>query len=116
TSPPARVSPCTRPCDKSIRGGTAEIRSRMAAVDTFELLPSLASGDLAETSAPELVAGVFRSRASGTLLLETREGVELRMFFRAGEMCGAGAFDGFQTLAHVLLANDWVNARDIEAS
>ncbi len=88
----------------------------MAAVDTFELLPSLASGELAETSAPELVAAVFRSRASGTLLLETREGAEMRMFFRAGDMCGAATFEGFQTLAHVLLANDWVNALDIETS
>lgn len=88
----------------------------MAVVDTFELLPSLASGELAETSAPELVAAVFRSRASGTLLLETQKGAEMRMFFRAGDMCGAATFEGFQTLAHVLLANDWVNALDIETS
>src|SRR5256885_821936 len=40
----------------------------------------------------------------------------MRLFFRAGEMCGAGTFEGFQTLAHVLLANDWVNALDIESS
>lgn len=85
-------------------------------MDTFELLPSLAQGNLAETSTPELVAAVFRSRASGTLWLETPEGAEIRMYFRAGEMCGAGAFPGVQTLAHVLLANDWVNALDIESS
>jgi curved DNA-binding protein CbpA len=85
-------------------------------VDTFELLPALVRGSLSETSAPELVAAVFRSRASGTLWLETPAGAEIRIFFRAGDMCGTGAFDGFQTLAHVLLANDWVNALDIEAT
>lgn len=88
----------------------------MRYVDTFELLPSLAQGELSETSAPELVAAVFRSRASGTLWLETAEGVEIRVFFRTGDMCGTGPFEGFQTLAHVLLANDWVGALDIEAS
>ena len=71
-------------------------------MDTFELLPSLAHGELAETSAPELVAAVFRSRASGTLWMEPEESNEIRCFFRAGDMCGTGAFKGFQTLAHVL--------------
>jgi len=85
-------------------------------VDTIELLPSLAQGDLSETSAPELVAAVFRSRASGTLWLETSEAAEIRIFFRAGDMCGTAAFPGAQTLAHVLLANDWVAALDIESS
>ncbi len=85
-------------------------------MDTFELLPSLAQGDLSETSAPELVAAVFRSRASGTLWLETRDTPEIRVFFRAGDMCGATAFPGVQNLAHVLLANDWVNALDIDSS
>ena len=88
----------------------------MPGVDTFELLPSLAQGELRDTSAPELVAAVFRSRASGTLWLETVDGVEVRVFFRAGDMCGTGAFSGFKTLAHVLLANDWVNALDIDSS
>jgi curved DNA-binding protein CbpA len=85
-------------------------------VDTFELLPSLAQGELAETSAPELVAAVFRSRASGTLWLETSQAQEIRIYFRAGEMCGTVPFQGGQTLAHVLLANDWVNALDIDSS
>ena len=85
-------------------------------MDTFELLPSLAQGELAETSAPELVAAVFRSRASGTLWLETQQAEEIRIFFRAGEMCGTAPFPGGQTLAHVLLANDWVNALDIDSS
>lgn len=85
-------------------------------MDTFELLPSLAQGNLSETSTPELVAAVFRSRASGTLWLETPQGAEIRVYFRAGEMCGAGTFPGVQTLAHVLLANDWVNALDIEST
>ncbi len=84
-------------------------------MDTFELLPSLAQGELAETSAPELVAAVFRSRASGTLLMETADS-EIRCFFRAGDMCGTGAFQGFQTLAHVLLTNDWVAALDIDST
>jgi tetratricopeptide (TPR) repeat protein len=84
-------------------------------VDTSELLPSLAQGELQDTSAPELVAAVFRSRASGTLLMETEES-EIRCFFRAGDMCGSGAFKGFQTLAHVLLTNDWVAALDIDSS
>ena len=84
-------------------------------MDTFELLPSLAQGELAETSVPELVAAVFRSRASGTLWMETEDS-EIRCFFRAGDMCGTGRFKGFQTLAHVLLANDWVAALDIESS
>ncbi|MCA1829634.1 MAG: DnaJ domain-containing protein [Myxococcales bacterium] len=83
-------------------------------MDTFELLPSLAQGELGETSAPELVAAVFRSRASGTLWLETSN--EIRCFFRAGDMCGTASFKGFQTLAHVLLANDWVDALDIDSS
>ena len=85
-------------------------------MDTFDLLPPLAAGDLQETSAPGLVAAVFRSRASGTLWLETLQGAEIRVFFRAGDMCGTAAFDGFNTLAHVLLSNDWVNALDIDSS
>jgi len=63
-----------------------------------------------------LVAAAFRSRASGTLWLETSQDPELRIFFRAGDMCGTTKFSGVQTLAHVLLANDWVNALDIESS
>ena len=85
-------------------------------MDTIELLPSLAQGDLSETSAPELVAAVFRSRASGTLWLETSQAAEIRILFRAGDMCGTAAFPGAQNLAHVLLANDWVAALDIESS
>jgi curved DNA-binding protein CbpA len=85
-------------------------------VDTFELLPTLAQGELSETSAPELVAAVFRSRASGTLAIETPEGVEIRTYFRAGDMCGTAPFEGFHTLAHVLLANDWCSALDIDSS
>ena len=85
-------------------------------MDTFELLPSLAQGELAETSAPELVAAVFRSRASGTLWLEPEPSNEIRCFFRAGDMCGTASYKGFQTLAHVLLANDWVDALDIDSS
>ena len=85
-------------------------------MDTFELLPSLAQGELAETSAPELVSAVFRSRASGTLWMETEESAEIRCFFRAGDMCGTGIFKDFQTLAHVLLAHDWVAALDIEST
>ena len=85
-------------------------------MDTLELLPSLAQGDLSQTSAPELVAAVFRSRASGTLWLETSQATEIRIFFRAGDMCGTAAFPGAQTLAHVLLANDWVDALEIESS
>jgi tetratricopeptide (TPR) repeat protein len=85
-------------------------------VDTFELLPSLAQGELSETSTPELVAAVFRSRASGTLWLETPEASEIRVFFHAGDMCGTSSFPGVQNLAQVLLANDWVNALDIDSS
>jgi tetratricopeptide (TPR) repeat protein len=85
-------------------------------VDTFELLPSLAQGELAETSAPELVAAVFRARASGTLWLEVQPSSEIRCYFRAGDMCGTAPFKGFQTLAHVLLTNDWVDALDIDSS
>jgi curved DNA-binding protein CbpA len=83
-------------------------------VDTFELLPTLAQGELAQTSAPELVAAVFRSRASGTLCIETPDGKELTVYFRAGDMCGAAPSSSFHTLAHVLLANDWVSALDID--
>jgi tetratricopeptide (TPR) repeat protein len=85
-------------------------------VDTFELLPSLAQGELSETSTPELVAAVFRSRASGTLWLETPQAPEIRVFFHAGDMCGTSSFPGVQNLAQVLLANDWVNALDIDSS
>jgi len=87
----------------------------MRAVETYELLPSLASGDLGDASSPELVAAVFRSRASGTLWLEVPDG-EIRMFFRAGDMCGSGSFAGFRTLAHVLLENELVDALDIDSS
>ncbi|TMA28813.1 MAG: DUF4388 domain-containing protein [Deltaproteobacteria bacterium] len=84
-------------------------------METFELLPSLAQGDLADTSAPELVAAVYRSRASGTLWVEAKAS-EIRMFFRSGEMCGSGFFTGFRTLAHVLLENEWVDAIEIDSS
>jgi tetratricopeptide (TPR) repeat protein len=85
-------------------------------VDTFDLLPTLAAGELEQTSAAELVAAIFRSRASGTLSIEGEGGVEIRQFFRAGDMCGSAFFAGFRTLAQVLLANDWVAALDIDAS
>jgi tetratricopeptide (TPR) repeat protein len=85
-------------------------------LDTFELLPSLAQGDLGEASAAELVAAIFRARASGTLSLEGKDTGEIRTFFRAGDMCGSGVFPGFRTLAHVLLANDWVDAVAIDES
>jgi len=63
-----------------------------------------------------VVAAVFRSRASGTLWLETPQDAEIRIYFRAGDMCGTTTFSGVHNLAHVLLANDWVNALDIESS
>jgi hypothetical protein len=85
-------------------------------LDTFELLPSLARGDLRETSAAELVAAVFRSRSSGTLALESADTGEIRTFFRVGDMCGTGLSAGFHTLAHVLLANEWVDAVAIDES
>ena len=85
-------------------------------MDTFDLLPTLAAGELEQTSAPELVAAIFRSRASGTLSIEGDGGVEIRQFFRTGDMCGSAFFAGFRTLAQVLLANDWVAALDIDAS
>ncbi|MBS2021256.1 MAG: hypothetical protein JST92_02525, partial [Deltaproteobacteria bacterium] len=85
-------------------------------MDTFDLLPALADGELEQTSAPELVAAIVRTRASGTLSIENGEGVEIRQFFRAGAMCGSAYFAGFRTLAQVLLANDWVNALEIDAS
>src|SRR5256885_904529 len=71
---------------------------------------------MVDTSAPELVAAIFRSRASGTLAVETPEGRELRVFLRAGDMCGAAPAEGFHTLAHVLLANDWVSALEIDST
>ena len=85
-------------------------------MDTFELLPTLAQGELSETSAPELVAAAFRSRASGTLWVETPQGVELRVYFRAGDMCGAAQSEAFHTLAHVLLADDLVSALEIDST
>ncbi|MFL5399902.1 MAG: DnaJ domain-containing protein [Myxococcales bacterium] len=85
-------------------------------MDTFELLPSLAQGDLRETSAAELVAAVFRARASGTLSVEGADTGEIRTFFRAGDMSGTGLFAGFHTLAHVLLANEWLDAVAIDES
>ena len=63
-------------------------------MDTFELLPSLAQGDLGETTVAELVAAVLRSRASGTLAIETPGIGEIRAFFRAGDMCGTASFNG----------------------
>ncbi len=85
-------------------------------VDTFDLLPTLAAGELEQTSPAELVAAIFRSRASGTLSIEGEGGTEIRQFFRAGDMCGSAFFAGFRTLAQVLLSNDWVAALDIDAS
>jgi len=85
-------------------------------VDTFELLPSLAQGDLGETTVAELVAAVLRSRASGTLAIETPATGEIRAFFRSGDMCGTASFTGFRTLAHVLLAGDRIDALQIEST
>jgi curved DNA-binding protein CbpA len=85
-------------------------------VDTFELLPSLAQGDLGETTVAELVAAVLRSRASGTLAIEAPRTGEIRAFFRAGDMCGTASFEGFRPLAHVLLASDRIDALQIEAT
>jgi curved DNA-binding protein CbpA len=85
-------------------------------VDTFDLLPSLAQGDLRATSAAELVAAVLRSKASGTLIIESERTGEIRAFFRAGDMCGTASFNGSHTLAHVMLANDWADALQIEST
>ncbi|HKC58786.1 MAG TPA: DUF4388 domain-containing protein [Myxococcales bacterium] len=85
-------------------------------MDTFELLPSLAQGDLGETTVAELVAAVLRSRASGTLAIETPGTGEIRAFFRAGDMCGTASFTGFHTLARVLLASDRMDALQIEST
>jgi curved DNA-binding protein CbpA len=85
-------------------------------VDTFELLPTLAQGDLGETTVAELVAAVLRSRASGTLAIESPRTGEIRAFFRAGDMCGTASFEGFRTLAHVLLASDRADALQIEST
>ncbi len=85
-------------------------------MDTFELLPSLAEGDLGETTVAELVAAVLRSRASGTLAIETPGTGEIRAFFRSGDMCGTASFTGFRTLAHVLLATDRIDALKIEST
>ena len=85
-------------------------------MDTFELLPSLAQGDLGETTVAELVAAVLRSRASGTLAIETPGIGEIRAFFRAGDMCGTASFTGFHTLARVLLASDRMDALQIEST
>jgi len=85
-------------------------------VDTFDLLPSLAQGDLRATSAAELVAAVLRSKASGTLMIESERTGEIRAFFRAGDMCGTASFNGSHTLAHVMLANDWADALQIEST
>jgi tetratricopeptide (TPR) repeat protein len=85
-------------------------------VDTSDLLPSLAAGDLSETSGAELVSAIFRSRASGTLSLEGAADADIRVFFRAGDMCGCALFSGFRTLAQVLLEKDWVGALEIDAS
>src|SRR5260370_9231895 len=95
--PPARVFHCTRHYGRSTRRKPV----RMTAVDTFELLPSLAQGGLSETGAPELVAAVFRSPASGTLWLGRAGGKGIRAFFRAGDMCGPAYFGGFMSLAPV---------------
>ena len=85
-------------------------------MDTFELLPSLAQGDLGETTVAELVAAVLRSQASGTLAIESPGTGEIRAFFRAGDMCGTASFTGFRTLAHVLLAADRMDALQIEST
>lgn len=85
-------------------------------MDTFELLPSLAQGDLRATSAAELVAAVLRSRASGTLVIESPGTGEIRAFFCAGDMCGTASFAGAHTLAKVMLANDWADALQIEST
>jgi curved DNA-binding protein CbpA len=85
-------------------------------VDTFELLPSLAQGDLGETTVAELVAAVLRSRASGTMAIEAPGIGEIRAFFRMGDMCGTASFTGFRTLAHVLLATDRMDALQIEST
>jgi curved DNA-binding protein CbpA len=85
-------------------------------VDAFELLPSLAQGDLGETTVAELVAAVLRSRASGTLAIEAPGTGEIRAFFRSGDMCGTASFTGFRTLAHVLLATDRIGALQIEST
>jgi len=85
-------------------------------VDTFELLPSLAEGDLGETTVAELVAAVLRvagERHPGHRDARNRRD---RAFFRSGDMCGTASFTGFRTLAHVLLATDRIDALQIEST
>src|SRR5260370_38955389 len=85
--PPARVFHCTRHYGRSTRRKPV----RMTAVDTFELLPPLAQGELSETGAPELVAAGVRSRAGGPRRLEGGGGQEIPALFRA--RCHGGAAD-----------------------
>src|SRR5207245_10373635 len=65
---------------------------------------------------PGLGAAGPAARACAARWLGTAKGEEIRIFFRAGEMCGSAPFPGGQTLAQVLLANDWVNALEIDSS
>lgn len=83
-------------------------------METFELLPVLAAGDLAQTSAPELVAAIYRSRASGTLSLEGESKEEIRLFFKLGNSCGAARLAGFRSLAEILLAQKTLSADQAE--
>jgi curved DNA-binding protein CbpA len=90
------------------------LRYSRGAVDTFELLPVLAAGHLSQTSAPELVAAIYRSRASGTLSVEGESKEEIRLFFKAGNPCGAARPAGFRSLAEILLAQKMLSTEQAE--
>ncbi len=83
-------------------------------MDTFELLPVLAAGDLSQTSAPELVAAIYRSRASGTLSLEGEGREEIRLFFRMGDSCGATRPAGFRSLGEILTSQQMLTPDQVE--
>ncbi len=61
----------------------------------MDLVPNIASGDLAESSLAEVVAAAFRANASGAVAVEQGPG-ESRVYLRYGSPCGTQIYLGFR--------------------
>jgi hypothetical protein len=68
-----------------------------------DLLPNIASGDLARSSLAEVVAAGFRANATGTIAIEQGAG-ESRVYLRYGIPCGTLLFIGARLFSDYLIS------------
>lgn len=81
----------------------------------LELLPDIATGELADWSVPEVIAGVFLSRATGTIALY-QGSEESRLWFRYGVPCGTMLSSGSKTFGYFLIAEGLIDQHTLDTT